>query len=184
MQDSVWNSKLLSCQSLFVVKRFKMMKYNMHSRFLKCLWVVLFQDPVSCVSWYLLIYIYMQNNINVDKRQRHDIPRHQVEQVDSYLSILKVSFDFDYPLVYLAEFLHLDTGDLFSLWNWTRGKLVYPVFLNSSCVIIYWMLLYLPFVLLLHTGETDLYQLRCVHGEVFLWDMQIFWWWCEPSCFM
>lgn len=38
--------------------------------------------------------------------------------------------------------------------------------------------LYLWWVLL-WTGSTSLYKLWCMHGKVFLWDLQVVWWWCK-----
>jgi hypothetical protein len=43
---------------------------------------------------YQLIYFFVdvQNNINVDPKHRHDIPRHQVRQVDTFTSFISLLF--------------------------------------------------------------------------------------------
>lgn len=78
----------------------------------------------------------LQNNINVDQKLRHDIPRHQVKEVDIFtcsfpcspqpLPVTSFSLEFIIIMVYTVTdwilCLSLLPGDMLTLWDWTRSE--------------------------------------------------------------
>lgn len=94
-------------------------------------------------SWLINLFFFnflLQNSICVDQKERHEIPRHEVNQVQlptGHLSILFNLFTLSEvsELKYLFKFTYtfVLSGYMLTLWNWTGGVCV--ILLFKFCII-------------------------------------------------